>query len=54
MKIDKITFKNGQAWVVVRSEDDNYIGTWHIVDCELAKQLQKELPNKIKIWKEKE
>ena len=53
MKIDKVTFKNNQAWLVVTSDDGNYLGTWHIVDIKFVEELQKEIPNKIKIWKEK-
>ncbi len=53
MKIDKISFKNDQAWLVVCSDDGNYLGTWHIVDIRFVESLQKEMPNKIKVWKEK-
>ena len=44
MKIDKITFKNKQAWVVIRSDNNKYLGTWHIVDTDFVKSLMKEMP----------
>ncbi len=52
MKIDKITFKNSQAWIVVESDNDEYLGTWHVANSEFVKALQKELPNKIRVWNE--
>ena len=27
MKIDKITFKNEQAWMTIKSEDGEYLGS---------------------------
>jgi len=53
MKIDKITFKNEQAWVVIRSEEDEYLGTWHIVHRPFVKALREEMPEKIKFEKKK-
>ena len=48
MKIDKITFRNRQAWVVIRSEfDDEYLGTWHVVSPSIVKLLQEEMPTGI-------
>ena len=44
MKIDKITFKNEQAWVVIRSNNDEYLGTWHVVNGDFVKLLMKEMP----------
>jgi len=52
MKIDKITFKNHHAWIVVKADDGIYLGTWHIVHTPFVEAIQKEMPNKIKIWRE--
>jgi len=52
MKIDKITFKNAQAWIVVKSKDGEYIGTWHIVNEDFVEALRNEMPNKIILKKE--
>ncbi len=55
MKIDKITFKNGQAWVVIRSEfDGEYLGTWHVVSRDMVKLLREEMPTEIDFIKFKE
>ena len=54
MKIDKITFKNGQAWIVIKSEDNEYLGTWHIVNPELVETLQKEMPKRIKFERDED
>jgi hypothetical protein len=50
MKIDKITLKNDQAWLAIKSEDDEYLGTWHVVHPGLVRAIQKENPKKIKAW----
>jgi len=45
MKIDKITFKNNQAWVVVKDNAGLYLGTWHVVDqsfCQYIRQINPE------------
>lgn len=49
MKIDKITFKNSQAWAVITSDniEKTYIGTWHIVDPETVELLRKDMPEEI-------
>lgn len=49
MKIDKITFKNNQAWVVVKNDnyEGKYIGTWHIIDFETVELLRKDMPTEI-------
>lgn len=31
MKIDKISLKNGQAWVTFRSDSEEYMGTLHLI-----------------------
>jgi hypothetical protein len=51
MKIDKVTFKNNQAWVVIKSEKGEYLGTWHITHPEFVKELQKEIPKNLKFEK---
>lgn len=38
--IDKTTFKNGQAWLAIRGDNGEYIGTWHIVNPEFVQQLK--------------
>ena len=49
MRIDKITFKNGQAWVVVKEDEFNgkYIGTWHITNIETVELLREDMPEEI-------
>jgi len=48
--IDKITFKNDQAWVVMRSQiGEDYIGTWHITNKEFVKFLRESNPKEIVI-----
>lgn len=47
MKIDKITFKENQAWLVIRSKDNVYLGTWHTTDPEFVNALRKENPTEI-------
>lgn len=47
MKIDKITFKNNQAWVVIKSHDDDYLGTWHVVDTAFVEYIRKINPKDI-------
>lgn len=32
MKIDKVTTKNGQAWVSFVSNEGTYMGTLHLID----------------------
>ena len=49
MKIDKITFKNNQAWLVITSDDGNYLGTWHIVDINFVEVIKKLMPTEISI-----
>ena len=53
IKIDKITFKNNQAWVVLRSEkNDEYLGTWHVNNKEFVNLLQVSLPKSMELNKE--
>ena len=52
MKIDKITFKNNQAWIVIKSEEGEYLGTWHVVNPNFVIALQKEMPKKLKFTEE--
>jgi len=47
MKIDKITFKNNQAWIVIRSKNEDYLGTWHCVHPRFVDLLQKDMPKEI-------
>jgi hypothetical protein len=54
MKIDKITFKNNQAWIVIKSEDGEYLGTWHCVSPNFVKALQQEMPKGIIFQGEKD
>ncbi len=53
MKIDKITFKNEQAWMTIKSEEGEYIGTWHIVNIDFVKTLRDNMPDKIILEKTK-
>ncbi len=52
MKIDKVTFKNKQAWLVIRDENGEYFGTWHIVNLAFVEALRKEMPTKLKFERE--
>ncbi len=47
MKIDKITFKNDQAWLVIRDDDGNYLGTWHIVNSIMVNVIRDTMPTDI-------
>lgn len=47
MKIDKITFKNDQAWVVLKDYDGNYLGTWHVVDFDFVNYIRKINPKEM-------
>ena len=47
MEISKISFRNGQAWLAIRSKKGEHIGTWHITHPEFVKALRKENPEKI-------
>lgn len=47
MKIKKITFANEQAWIVIESEDGEYIGTWHCIHPKFVELLRKEMPEGI-------
>lgn len=40
MKIDKITFKNNQCWVVLKDNDGNYLGTWHVIEPNFVKYIR--------------
>ena len=48
MKVDKITFKDEQAWIVIRSEEGDYLGTWHTTHPNFVKLLREQNPKKIK------
>lgn len=48
MIIDKITFKDNQAWIVIRSENGDYLGTWHTTNSNFVEALRKENPKFIK------
>ena len=47
MKIDKITFKNEHAWIVIKFEDGDYLGTWHVVNRDFVESIRKEMPKSI-------
>lgn len=47
MKIDKITFKNNQAWVTIY-KDGVYLGTWHIIEPSLVDWLRQNNPGKLR------
>ena len=49
MNIDKITFKNNQAWLVIRSEGGEYLGTWHVTQPEFVNALRESDPKKMMI-----
>ena len=49
MKIDKITFKESQAWIVIKSDDGDYLGTWHSANPEFVNAIRKENPTIIRI-----
>lgn len=52
MRIDRLSFRNGQAWIAVYSELGEYLGTWHVVFPEFIRALQAEMPDRIRVWKE--
>lgn len=47
MNIDKKTFAQGQAWLAVRDNNGKHIGTFHIVDTDFVKSLEKSCPDTI-------
>lgn len=47
MKVDKITFKENQAWITIRSEEGEYLGVWHTSNPELVKAIRDKMPKKI-------
>jgi len=47
MKIDKITFKNNQAWVVIKDNAGLYLGTWHVVDPSFVEYIRKINPEEM-------
>ncbi len=47
MKIDKITFKNNQAWVVLKDNDGNYLGTWHVVNIDFVNYIREINPEEM-------
>lgn len=47
MKIDKITFKDNKAWIVVRAKNGEYLGTWSTVHKEFVEALRTENPKEI-------
>ena len=47
MKIDKITFKNNQALVVIRDNSGLYLGTWHVVDSNFVEYIRKINPEEM-------
>jgi hypothetical protein len=50
MKIDKITFKEGKAWLAVFSDENEYLGTWHVVNPQFVQALQNEHPKNLRVW----
>ena len=50
MKIRKITFdmQETQAWLVIESEQGDYLGTWHTNDKNFVNALIKERPKGLK------
>lgn len=52
MRIKKITFGSGQAWVSIYSDDDFYLGTWHVTNKQFVEALRLEMPTNIRLWKE--
>ncbi len=47
MRIDKITFKNNQVWIVIKSVTGTYLGTWHIVNPEFVEYIRQKNPKEI-------
>jgi len=47
MKIDKITFKDNQAWVTIRNHNNDYLGTWHIVNPDFVEYIRETMPKEI-------
>ncbi len=47
MKIDKITFKNNQAWLVIKDNDGDYLGTWHVVNSDMVDVIKHIMPKEI-------
>ena len=44
MKVDKISFKDGQAWISIRSTDNEYLGTWHVSHPGFVEELRLNIP----------
>ena len=49
MKIDKISFKNHQAWLAIYSKDRQYLGTWHVTNPEFVEVLRNKHPRQLKL-----
>jgi hypothetical protein len=47
MIIDKITFKDNQAWIVIKTKEGEYLGTWHVVNPAFVEAIRKEMPKVI-------
>ena len=43
MKIDKITLKNNQAWITFKSNEDEYMGTLHLVSDEFVDEVKQKM-----------
>ena len=50
MKIDKLTLKNGQAWITFVSDNFEYMGTLHLVSDKYVDEIKE----KFKSQEEKE
>lgn len=47
MKVDKITFKNNQAWITVRADDGIYLGVWHVTNPAFVNAIRESDPKEI-------
>ena len=50
MRIEKLTFKNHQAWIAIYSNDGEYLGTWHVINPEFVEVLRNESPKNMRVW----
>ncbi len=41
MKIDKTTLKNDQAWITFKSDEDEYMGTLHLVSDKFVDEVKR-------------
>jgi len=49
MRIKKMTFKEGQVWLSIESEDGEYIGTLHSQNLAFIKTMQESINKQLSL-----